>query len=198
MTWLEDNEWEGRWWNNCVNTLREEFLQFSYAKRMGLETFYDGRSPYNIDMKGKSVLDIGGGPISLLLKCQNVRGYVADPCYFPFWVGERYRAAGINYTVVKGEDVKTRHREFDEVWIYNVLQHTVSPTEVLINAMHSGKIIRIFEWIDAGISPGHPHELKEELLNEWLGGKGTVEMINEHGAVGKCYYGVFNGFSERV
>ena len=52
-------------------------------------------------------------------------------------------------------------------------------------------LVRVFEFIEAGTGPGHPHNLTEENLNKWFGGKGTVEDFREHGAVGKVYYGVF-------
>lgn len=192
MSWIEENEWEAKWWGDCVNTIREELLQFTYAKRMGLEIFNNGRSDFNIDLHGDSIIDIGGGPVSLLLKCVNggVRT-VVDPCVFPMWIAARYACAGVNYITIPAESFKPR-RDYQEVWIYNVLQHTISPKEVIENAKLAAHRIRIFEWIDAGISSGHPHELKEDQLNEWLGGKGTVEQIDEHSAIGKCYYGVFD------
>jgi len=35
-------------------------------------------------------------------------------------------------------------------------------------------------------------ELKQDLLEEWLGNlKGTVEELNENGCTGRCFYGVF-------
>lgn len=200
MTWFDDQKWESDWWGNCVNTLREELLQFSYAQRMGLKTFYDGRSDYNIDMQGKSVLDIGGGPVSLLLKCKNVKGAVMDPCDFPEWVSKRYEAAGIVYIQVRGEHINIVRPNVDEIWVYNVLQHVTDPEDIIRKSRERCKTIRIFEWVEAGVSPGHPHNLTEEKLNEWLGGKGTTEQFlggeyNEplaaRGAQGKCYYGVF-------
>ena len=189
VSWQEDQEWERNWWGSAVNTLREELLQIEYARRMGLVFTPTDRTPYNIDMGGKSVLDIGGGPCSLLLKCVNLRGVVVDPCEYPEWTVARYDAAGIDSFTVKFEhfDACTA----DESWIYNVLQHTSDPSMCIKNARRLTKTIRIFEFIDAGISPGHPHNLIEAQLNEWLGGKGTVEDFREHGAVGKVYYGVF-------
>lgn len=194
--WEKDNKWEQGWWGDCTNTLREEFLQFAYAKRMGLETYQNDRSPYNIETHGRSIIDIGGGPVSMLLKTRGGVRTVIDPCPFPQWVYMRYAEARINYQIVKAEDFVVYDHPYDEAWIYNVLQHTVNPKIVIDNARESARLIRIFEWIDAGISPGHPHELTEEKLNEWLHGKGTIENINEHGAIGKCYYGVFNVISK--
>lgn len=197
MSWADDNHWEQIWWGNCGNTLREELLQFAYAKRMGLTSTYNGRTDFNIDMQGKRVIDLGGGPVSLLLKCVNVDGIVVDPCKFPEWVKARYKETGILCLRMPAEQLTLG--KADEIWIYNVLQHTMDPEKIINNARKMAPVLRIFEYIDTGTSPGHPHELTEEKLNEWIGSKGFTEWIddtgdsalNKHGAKGRCYYGVF-------
>ena len=81
---------------------------------------------------------------------------------------------------------------YDEVWIYNCLQHTEDPEFIIKNAKRYGKIIRIFEWVNMAINNGHPQLLTEEKLNKWLGGKGKVEQLNgQANCFGKCYYGIF-------
>lgn len=193
--WKAETKWEAGWWGDCANTLREELLQFAYAKRMGLQIYDNGRSPYNINLNDRSVLDIGGGPCSLLLKGTNCpRAVVIDPCEFPEWIDARYNAAGILFLPVPAERMPMflpPDKPFTEVWIYNVLQHTMDPKLIIDNAKKLTHMIRLFEWIDTGISPGHLHELHESELNEWLGGTGTVEQFTEHGANGKAYYGAF-------
>jgi len=192
--WADDQKWEAAWWGTCANTLGEEWKQLAYAKRMGLVAHHDGKSPFNFDLGGKSVLDIGGGPCSLLLKCANGRGLVVDPCEYPEWVAARYMAAGIKYGRLGGERLSADvYGLFDEVWVYNVLQHVEDPGKIITNARRLGKIIRLFEWIDTGTAPGHAHNLTEVWLNEQLGGEGKVEEINDHTAVGRCYYGIFKG-----
>lgn len=197
--WLEDQIWESSWWGSCVNTLGEEIKQLAYAKRMGLVSFHNGKSPFNFDLGGASVIDIGGGPCSLLLKCVNRgRSYVVDPCEYPKWVRDRYDAAGVSVLPIQGEWIGEEAtilqlHPFDEAWIYNVLQHVEDPGKVIANARRTGKIVRLFEWVDTGTAPGHPNNLTEAWLNEQLGGEGKVEEINDHTAVGKCYFGVFKG-----
>jgi len=193
QTWAEATKWEADWHGNCVNSLGEEYKQMAYARRMGLKAFHNGKSPFNFNLNGATVLDIGGGPYSLLLKCENVgRGVVADPCDYPEWVNMRYESAFITRLKVKGEDLDTSLK-FDEVWLYNCLQHTEDPELIVQNARKIGKIVRLFEWIDTGVADGHLHDLTEENLNKWLGGIGKVERMNENTAVGKCYYGIFVG-----
>lgn len=190
----EHDQYEREWWGNCVNTFAEETKQLTYANRMGLENIgvHGGYAPV-YDLRGKSVLDIGGGPVSMLLKCVNKNlCYVADPCSYPFWTHMRYAEAKISFHKKRGEDASKEDYKVDEVWIYNVLQHVDDPQLIINNAKSIAKTIRIFEWIDIPAYLGHPHELKEHLLNEWLQGNGTTEFMHENGCEGKSYYGVFS------
>lgn len=188
---------EKGWWWDCLSTYTEETKQFSYAEKMNLNLWNFGPGPVH-DLEGKSVLDIGGGPVSLLLKTIH-RGKctVVDPILYPSWTIERYREGNINFIQSEGETF-IDHQDFkniiyDEVWIYNVLQHTLDPELIIKNARKVGKLIRIFEWINIPAHIGHPQELKEHLLNEWLDGKGTVEYLEdtEKNLFGDSYYGVF-------
>jgi len=194
QSWEEATKWEAEWHGNCVNSLGEEYKQIAYAKRMGLKAFHNGKSPFNFDLNGASILDIGGGPYSLLLKCENFRtGMVLDPGEYPEWVWDRYKAAKIFSRRGKAEEYLSTVGNFDEVWIYNCLQHTEDPEKIVSEARKIAKIIRIFEWIETGVADGHLHNLTEAKLNEWLGGTGKIENMNENTARGLCYYGIFLG-----
>lgn len=184
---------ERAWWGNCLNTYHEEEKQLKYAEKMGLKVVGIDKTPYAFDMEGKSVLDIGGGPTSILLKCANVKGVVVDPLEYPDWVRMRYQTAGIEYRQGKGEDIDATG--FDEVWIYNVLQHADDPERIIQNARKAGRVIRIFEWVDTPPNPTHPNELKADTLDQWLGGKGAVEDTGGGRVPAKMYYGQFDGDS---
>jgi len=194
MTKFTDAQsWEKSWWSNCINTFNEEQKQLIYAKKMGLRFIPDDKTPYIIDMHGKKVLDIGGGPTSLLLKCLNVKGKVIDPIKFPDWVYERYKIAKIRYEIKKAENLDEKE-VYDEIWIYNCLQHTENPAKIVANIKKITKIIRLFEWIDTPPNIGHPNTLTKEKLNSWLGGEGKTELLKgENGCKGHCYYGIFIG-----
>lgn len=188
----EEQEFERAWWGDCCNSFGEEAKQISYAYRMGLVALHqDGKWPI-FDLRRRSVLDLGGGPSSLLLKCINGGTMkVVDPCRYPDWVAHRYVSHGIGYVREPAESYRTQ-RTFDECWIYNVLQHVVDVGAVIGVARRSASVVRIFEWIDVPPHPGHPHELKREVLDLLLGGAGAVEeMSGENGCVGRAYYGVF-------
>lgn len=190
--WKEAQQFEKNWWGDCTNTLGEELKQLEYVKRMGLAVEKQN-GKIVINAGGKSILDIGAGPVSMLLKVVNSTDRVAaDPCSYPDWVLDRYCEAGITFVDLKGEDLnKLEGDNFDEVWIYNCLQHVEDPKKIIQNAKKLGKIIRIFEWVDIPPHKGHPQELKADLLDEWLNGIGRVEELNTNGCIGKAYFGVF-------
>jgi len=177
--WNEAQEWEKNWQGNCVNRLYGQLNHIkNFAPKMGLKP----SSTYKIDMRGKSVLDIGGGSASILLQCDNVKGKVIDPLTYPDWVYARYECAGIKWEIKKGEDIN--EVGYDEIWIYNCLQHTENPKKIIDNARKAGKIIRMYEYINIPICAGHIHTLKENKLNQWLGGEGKTENNVR-------YYGIF-------
>jgi hypothetical protein len=193
LTLSDDQTFERDWWGNCINTFSEEAKQITYAHRMGLVNVpdsYTGRWP-QYDLQGKSVLDIGGGPASMLLKTVNGSSLtVVDPCPYPSWVSTRYIEAGVTYFQEPAEDFDAGHT-FDEVWIYNVLQHVEDPEKCLFTATQHGAVVRVFEWVDTEPTLGHPHKLTKEMLDSCLGGEGTVDWVNENSAVGKAYFGAF-------
>lgn len=189
---MASDAYELSFWGDCANSFHEEQKQLVCAARMGLLANWNVAHPPTFDLQGRSVIDIGGGPVSLLLKCENfTRAVVADPCPYPGWVIDRYKLHGVEYWMMAGEDIDGY--SFDEAWIYNVLQHVQSPKRLIARARAAARVIRLFEWIGFDPYPGHPHRLERESLDEWLEGVGFTTNLNENGAVGEAYYGVFRG-----
>jgi hypothetical protein len=191
--WEQAQTWEAGWWGDCANTYGEEEKQLIYAQKMGLQFFHNGKSPYNLNLEGKNIVDLGSGPSSLLLKGIN-RGSnctVVDPGGFPEWVTARYTVAGLRFLNIPAEEFT--ETGFEEVWIYNCLQHTQDPPRIIANALRAGKIVRLFEWVDTVRNEGHPHVLKAEQLDVWLRGVGKVETLQQGTLRGPCYYGIFLG-----
>lgn len=200
QTWEEANKWENEWHGNCVNSYNEETKQYIYAHYMGLDKYatnYYGQRGW--DFGNQTILDMGCGPYSLLLKSKAKVKVGVDPCPYPEWVGMRYEAADVFTYEMKGEDFILPYGKpdtkpyYDEVLLYNCLQHTEDPAKICQNIRQISKIIRVFEWVDTGIADGHIQDLTESKLNKWLGGEGKVEFINQSPVVGKAYYGVFKG-----
>lgn len=179
--WEAAQEREREWWGDCTNTADEEKKQEKYADLMGLGAYRlrgtGHRSPpYNLH--GKSVLDIGGGPTSLLLKCtKRGRAVVADPGEWPQWVLDRYAAAGIEYRQVKGEDLAGTSKSFDEAWLYNVLLHVENPRLIVENAKRLAHVVRVFEWVGTQADQMHPQAFTKEQLDELLGEPGQTHEV---------------------
>ncbi len=190
--WEEAQIWEKNWHNNCVNSYQEETKQLEYAKRMGLVVeCINGKYPV-INFHNKTVIDIGGGPYSLLLKGINLEGTVVDPLDMPQWCKDRYKIAGINLIQKKAEDFIT-DEVFDECVAYNLLQHTDNPAKIVSNMLSYSRLVRVFDWINTPVSDGHIHTLKETELNEWFGGKGIIGYQMWGDIEQPYYYGVFLG-----
>lgn len=190
-----DDKWkiaqvkELEWWNRTfVNPFFEERKQILFAEKMGIPP----NDIFQIDLEGRSVLDVGGGPVSLLLKCINGgRRTVVDPLDFPDWIKQRYVAAGIEFKQQAAEDME--EEGYDEVWLYNVLQHVKDPERVLEKAMKSAKILRIFEWIETGIDDMHLHSIHPSMIEKVTGQKGHNEtIINVDGLLAKAFWGIMN------
>jgi hypothetical protein len=181
---------EVKWWGDCSKTYHEESKQLIYAPRMGLLTSDYGAHPPTFNLGGRSVIDIGGGPVSLLLKCINFSwATVVDPGKWPDWVIDRYTAAGIGYRQERAEDLSLINA--DEAWIYNCLLHVDDPGRIIANARKAARTIRLFEWVDTQPYDGHPQALTQTGLEEWLGSPGFVAELNQDGCVGRAFYGVF-------
>lgn len=192
-------EWEKTWWESCnFNTFGEEAKQITYAHRMCLVNEpREGKWPV-YDLSGKSVIDLGGGPVSMLLKTVNGTDLtVVDPCPYPEWVAARYEHAGIHWVQRNAESFYGNRSGdpqtdiWDECWQYNVAQHVIDPEAVIAAAKRCAKVLRIFEWIETPTNVGHPHTLHADELNKWIGGDGSVGYINENGAIGLAYWGCF-------
>jgi hypothetical protein len=192
--WEEAQALEAGFWGTCANTYGEETKQFLYAEKMGLRR--SGRSRHEIDGGGRSYIDVGGGPASMLLKFVNVgRRVVVDPCPYPRWVYDRYEEAGIKCVGVAGEDIVfNRERTaistvvFDFALIYNVLQHVRDPEAVVRNARLVSRELRMFEWVDIPPHPGHPHCLTQADLERWAGVAGRVEDLARCECYGRAWF----------
>ncbi|SRR5581483_6012321 len=121
---------------------------------------------------GKSVLDLGAGPEGLALQKQELglRAAVAvDPLRFSDQDEQRYADAGVARVFAAAEELTPG--EYDEVWIYNLLQHVRDPVCVVRVAQASARErIRLFEWVATPVTEVHPHSTDAvELLGLFEG-----------------------------
>lgn len=198
--WDAAQRQEAEYWGNCLGMRAwGEFVkQEQYGREMGLFDEY-GNCFGELEMRNKTVLDIGGGPVSMTLRCLNAgQLVVADPLEWPPSVLHRYRNYGIKFVRISGEDLPDSGL-FDEVWMYNVLQHVVDPMKVLANAMKHvaiNGVFRIFEWINIPADTCHPHVLTPEMLLNGLAGMKVVRVripkLTDYWANGaSAFVGVF-------
>ena len=199
--WNETQKHEAAYWGNCLGmTAWGEFTkQEMYAREMGLfEDFGNGQG--DLDMHGATVLDVGGGPVSMTLRCINSPSLtVVDPCEWPASVHRRYRNYNIEFIRRPGEELDqlgfTDSSFRDEVWVYNVLQHTQDPAKVLKNAAALGKVLRIFEWCYIPADACHPHVLRPEDILNWLSGYRVIKVgmphLKEYWSDATAFTGIF-------
>lgn len=223
QSWEDANKWEHEWHGDCIQPeFNEVSKQYTYANLMGLDkyaTYYYGMRGW--DFGEKKVLDMGCGPYSMLLRSKAALKVGVDPCEYPLWVRERYKEADVHVVKEKGEDfnhfgaydvlnninfassqfgyfdkdksaILDTHN-FDIALLYNCLQHTEDPEKIIQNIRKVSKEIHVFEWENAGISPGHIQNLTEENMDKWLGGSGRCVNLDRGNVVGRAYVGIFKG-----
>lgn len=192
-------EEELAFWQTPGAELGEQLKQLIYAKYIGINFIHDGSSPYVIDKTGLDILDVGGGPVSLLLKTIAKEKVVVDPCNFDQWVRDRYTKNTIRYVRGEAEDMKYTGK-FDIVLMYNVLQHTSDPAKIFANiykALKKGGTFHFLDWIDTPTNVAHPISLTFDEVYDFIlkaGFKSPTLVhtnINENNAVGTIVYGVF-------
>lgn len=184
--WQKENKWEMDWWGNCANTYNEQIKQDMMVGYLNLRKYVNEKA--DINMMGKSILDIGGGPVSLLLRVVGAtKRVVVDPCNYPEWVKSRYEQCGINFLQILAEDMEFSDK-FNEVWLYNCLEHVMNPEQIAERAMMYGKKIRICEYLLKDIWPGHPQLLTKDRLDKMFNREGLIDTTKNP----PIYYGVFN------
>ena len=159
--WEKATEFETNWWGLEPNERWNEEVrkQATYAAKMGL--------PEDLDIGPTTVLDIGCGPTSMLLR-SNRHGAPAvgvDPLPVSKETLQRYAAANVTFWNHKAEQFDAAEwPSFEEAWIYNCLQHTEDPVAILEEVAKAARTVRIFEWINLDPAPGHPQTLTESLF----------------------------------
>ena len=202
--WNTAQEHEAGYWGNCNSAVAwGEFVKHEMeAREMGLFSDY-GDECAELKMQGKSVLDIGGGPVSMTLRCYDAgQLVVVDPCNYPRCVARRYDRHEINFLRAAGEDLDKCFLSdgtlFDEVWMYNLLQHVQDPEKIVQNALARVSptgCLRMFEWLYIPADVCHPHVLTPEGLLNWARGSTIVRIglprLVEHGCNASAFVGIF-------
>ena len=179
--WETAQTWERHWWGLVWDKHWDEEIrkQKTYFRLIDF--------PDNADFGDKTVLDVGCGPVSMLQRSKHGFSRGVDPLAVSEETLNRYREHGIEFLNIKAEEMPApgyestpstagalwERRTFDEVWFYNLLQHTEDPHEIVrrvVACCHVGTTVRIFEWIDLGVCDGHPQNLTEDMFHQHFDG----------------------------
>ena len=159
--WEAAQQFERGWWGtNPQPHWQEEIAkQETYARLMGL--------PPDLNLGSKRILDVGCGPVSMLLRATHGGGLGVDPLLMSEETKAKYAAANVALHNGKAEELEPEQR-YDEGWIYNCLQHVEDPDKVMAMLLRSVESVRVFEWIDMPAYEGHLHTLTVEQFARWL------------------------------
>lgn len=164
----------------------------------GLEHFRRGYAFYraflNIDwdLNGRSVIEIGCANYSAISYCANIgEGYVIEPLPSDH-LRKNISDKNILLFTDRAEDFP--FPDVDEVWLLNVLQHTISPDLIIEKAKAAAKVVRFFEPIEAGTDVMHLHNFTLEYFRGHFGdcvkyypAFRDIEGFHSH----QCAYGVW-------
>ena len=185
--WAAEQDWERNWWGLEWGPHWDEEIkkQKAYFRLIGF--------PDDGDFGDKTILDVGCGPVSMLLRTKHGFSRGVDPLAVSEATKARYanyvdpfgNANRVEFLNIKAEEMPIPGstgwspeligvgRTFDEIWEYNVAQHVDDPFEIwrrMLLCAHAGTIFRVFEWIDLGVCPGHPWNLTEDMFWKVFGG----------------------------
>jgi SAM-dependent methyltransferase len=154
--WTDAQAWEARWWGTepCERWAKEIEKQRVYADLLGM--------PRDMDFGQARILDVGCGPVSMLLRSKHGPSVGVDPLPMSDDRLALYSLAGVEVLPIRAEDIDLTG--FDEAWCYNCLQHTEDPAAILRNMARAAHTVRLFEWIYTGAGEGHPQTITPELV----------------------------------
>lgn len=184
--WLNAQRLEREHHAYSVNDFDKYYAQYFDCYRQ-----YFAHLGISFDLRGKSVVEIGGGPYPALPYCLNYEyGYIVDPIEYA------------TYSIFSDSRIKLRTitdlpklvGPVDEVWLFNCLQHVEDPNVILKWCVQYGKTIRYFEPINLPTDSMHLHTLTPELFDPYFHNtmqiyKAAPDVKNFHQA--DCIFGVF-------
>lgn len=198
--WKNANIAESNFWQiyTCeVDTLKH---QEQYMDALGIRDDYFHAPDNSLNMSGLNVLDVGGGPSSILLRTNKLRGnqhdgvnngVVIDPLMITEHHKLRYNYYGIEFIQDQSENIDQYYSEkgyFDECFIYNCLQHVLDPIQILDKVTYISKRIRIAEPLNISTDSMHLHMFTKEYFDNYFSeSKFKVHQVNLS-KIGSCYH----------
>ena len=204
--WIDANSAESDYWEIFTCELETFKHQETYIDVMGIRNDYFHAPDNSLNLSGLNVLDVGGGPSSILLRTNNLKGnqhegvktgVVIDPLRIIDYHKIRYDYYGIKFINDQAENIDLYYNEmgyFDECFIYNCLQHTLDPIKILDKVSLLSKRIRIAEPINVPVDNMHLHMFTEKYFEQYFSKKqfkcNDSEIVRIGGA--DHYVGLFS------
>lgn len=189
-----------------INKDAWERAQIKEEKLNGTLSFEDGDNHFrkvygyyfqfvdaDFDLKEKSIIEIGPANFPALRFCNNIsQSFIIEPT-----VTEHLKQCveNINVEIIGKPAEDVDFPEVDEVWFFNILQHTLDPALIIEKAKKAAKVIRFFEPIEAGIDECHLHEFTMDYFRGHFGDcvkYYAAHTVNDTFHQHQCAYGVYN------
>lgn len=150
---VKNDEFELSYQMHVSNILRDNAAHTYMMKEMQI----------NQDLQGKRILDVGGGPNSILLRViNNGASVIVDPTKYTeniSGLSSIFNSKNILFVCSTLEDLPIQYANYDEVWCYNTIMHTENSTEFiesLKQRVKPGGIFRIMEPLTSRNDGHHP------------------------------------------
>lgn len=113
----------------------------------------------NPDLKNKSIIEIGPARVSSLFFCKNFsKAIVMEPTVYE---ENNFLYKKLNIELINKPAEEIEFPQVDEIWLMNILEHTINPNLIIDKCKKSCKVIKFFEPIDIRspeeYDPCHPH-----------------------------------------
>lgn len=221
--WEKSISLESDYWDRYSSEIHTVIQQERYLENLDIYKDYSGihgKSSMDLDFKGKKVIDIGGGPCSILLRAnggkrrelnptieswgvdksttKTANGVVIDPVICSEYVKIRYNYFNIDFINDDAESLYKYYNEinyFDEAIIYNCLQHVMNPVEILDQVIKVSKKIRICEPINVPTDALHLHTFTSGYFEKYFSDNLFRPVKNEICEIGTPHY---TGIYEKI
>jgi hypothetical protein len=204
--WSNANVLESEFWHLYTAEVDTLKYQEQYMDALGIRDDYFHAPDNSLNMSGLNILDVGGGPSSILLRTNNLRGnqhngikngVVIDPLIITEHQKLRYEYYGIEYIQDQSENIDKYYSEegyFDECIIYNCLQHVLDPIKILDKITFISKRIRIAEPLNIPTDNMHLHMFSKKYFDDYFSEDKFDIHHNGVEIIGSCshYIGLFS------
>jgi hypothetical protein len=159
--WSIAQQGELAFWKDWMETAdhKDDMLWLSYV--LQYFGFSDGQ-----DFGTQTLIDLGSGPIGLLTRLRATCRIAVDP--LPL-----VNTADMDILRIRRPAERTGLPSSiaDQVYIYNLLQHVISPIHVLdecTRLLKSGGRVFLLEQLNLPTDSEHPHTLRIEMFDQWV------------------------------